>query len=326
MTGNQQDNRLLVNLPQEVLEQVSDEVQVLLKSFFNWLTYERQLSSHTLVAYTSDLTHFLRFIIQHTNDTLSLEKLRHLPSSDIRSWLAYRFEEKISHRSNARALSVLRTFAQFSLKHHQLDLKEFMRLKIPKVNTLLPRPLSVERTFHVLELSQKLHEDPWLNARDLALFTLLYGAGLRISEALNLSGAPLSDRLLIKGKGRKERVVPLLPVLRQHIENYIHLCPYPITSDTSLFLSKRGKPLNPGAAQKQMRLIRHLLNLPDTVTPHALRHSFATHLLKENADLRSIQELLGHASLSTTQHYTKVESQHLKKIYHKTHPRLNGKK
>jgi integrase/recombinase XerC len=285
-----------------------------------YLCYERKLSPHTLASYFFDLNAFLAFTCTHRGEPLKKKDLSSLTTGDFRSFLAHRLGDGVSHRSNARAISTLKSLFRYLAKHHGIENSALETLKSAKFLDSLPRPLTAFEATSLTEL-----ENPeWTGYRDRALFTLLYGAGLRISEALGLqiqdvASAPAT--LIIQGKGRKERPVPLLPQVQEVLNTYITCHPERQNPQAPLFIGTQGGVLNPGVAQRTLRQLRPLLGLPGNATPHALRHSFATHLLAEGADLRSIQELLGHASLSTTQRYAKVELSHLSQIYTKAHPR-----
>ena len=225
-----------------------------------------------------------------------------------------------------RALSALRSFFRYLDKNDLASNQAIRSVKRPKTPHAVPKPLSPEAALASIDMVDALDVTPWVAARDTAILMLLYGCGLRISEALGMQreDAPLRDAIRIVGKGNKERVVPVLPVVAESVEAYVGLCPFVMPADGPLFIGVRGKRLNPGVVQRQMRQVRAALGLPDTATPHALRHSFATHLLSSGGDLRSIQELLGHASLSTTQRYTEVNTDQLQRVYRESHPRAKA--
>jgi integrase/recombinase XerC len=296
------------------------------RDFLGALQNERNYSSHTIAAYQRDLACFFAFAQDHRGKPVDLADLSAFTVSDFRSFLAKRRNEGISGTSLGRALSALRSF------FHHLDTQgdvsnEAIRLvKRPKTPHGVPKPLSKEAARASIETVESLDVLPWVAARDTAILTMLYGCGLRISEALGLArrDAPLRDAIRIVGKGNKERVVPVLPVVAEAIDRYVALCPFALAAAGPLFVGVRGKRLNAGVVQRQMRHARIALGLPDTATPHALRHSFATHLLSGGGDLRSIQELLGHASLSTTQRYTEVDTDQLKRVYEQAHPRAKA--
>ncbi len=290
-----------------------------------WLADERRASPHTLAAYHRDLGDFLSFLADHLGAPPRLEDLAGLTAADFRAWLARRASEGLAHSSNARALSVLRGFFRWCARRELVTNSALGTVRSPKRPRGVPRPLSRDEARQAIATVPTLGEEDWIGLRDAALFTLLYGCGLRIAEALSLDGrdAPAadSDSLTIMGKGGKQRMVPVLPVVRRAIDAYLAACPYRQPPDGPLFLGRRGRRLQAGVVQKRMRELRALLGLAETATPHALRHSFATHLLAGSGDLRAIQELLGHASLSTTQRYTEVELTTLFAVYQRAHPR-----
>jgi integrase/recombinase XerC len=291
-----------------------------------WLATERRCSPHTISAYTQDLTAFFAFLGTHLEGAASLEDLATLRAGDFRGWLAQRRTAGMTATSNARALSVLRGFFRFLARRDLVNNAHIATLRSPKLPRSLPKPLTVDDAARVVDEVDAISEEPWIGARDAAVLTLLYGCGLRIDEALSLNRnvVPLGETLRITGKGRKQRIVPVLPAVRAAIDDYIARCPYQPGADGPLFLGARGKRLRAEIIQLQMRRMRSALGLPETATPHALRHSFATHLLARGGDLRAIQELLGHASLSTTQRYTGVDAEHLLKVYNDAHPRARS--
>lgn len=292
-----------------------------------WLDHlarERDLSALTLEAYERDLRQFLGFLLKRNGHAPCLADVEALDTRTIRAFMAERRKQGVSSRSLARALSALRTFYRW-LEHEGLaSNRAIMAIALPKLPHAVPRPLTVDKALAVVGENTAAELD-WVAARDLAVLCLLYGSGLRISEALALkvAEAPVGDRdtLRIIGKGGKERLVPVLAVTQRAIVRYLVLCPYELEPDDPLFLGAKGGPLSPRIVQLLMERLRAQLDLPDSATPHALRHSFATHLLGAGADLRQIQDLLGHASLSTTQVYTEVDRARLLEIYDKAHPR-----
>lgn len=303
---------------------VAPDMQALVESWARQLLFERRLSDHTVKNYLHDLRAFARFQTQHHSGALKAEDLAGLDLRDFRSFLAYRLAEGIGHRSNARAVSSLKTFFKYVKRHHHISNNEILVLRPAKFLDSLPRPLSADEAEALTREAPLDTQEPWVDARDQALFALLYGCGLRISEALGLRLEDIKNAerfLTIKGKGNKERLVPLLPIVRKKVEGYMAQHPQQHCLNAPLFLGLRGGPLNATVAQRQLQRLRLSMGLPETATPHALRHSFATHLLQEGADLRSIQELLGHSSLSTTQRYTKIDAGHLAAVYARTHPR-----
>ncbi|TDI62282.1 MAG: tyrosine recombinase XerC [Alphaproteobacteria bacterium] len=304
-------------------ELTTAEVAHLVQNWVRFLSSERRFSDHTTSNYTRDLVVFLTFAQDHGGGLVSRKTLEGFSLNDFRSFLAARKMSGLSAKSLARSLSALRNFFKFLAKRENLNNSAISQIKTPKIPHSIPRPLSVEGTEKVLENISSGAKENWIKARDCAVVTLLYGCGLRISEALslNVKDIPREETLVIKGKGGKERVVPVLPVVSEVIEAYLHNCPFDLDQEGPLFVGKRGKRLNPRTVQKAMERVRRSLGLPESATPHALRHSFATHLLSAGGDLRTIQELLGHANLSTTQHYTEVDSKSLLKTFEKAHPR-----
>ncbi|MAI10876.1 MAG: recombinase XerC [Rhodospirillaceae bacterium TMED167] len=288
-----------------------------------WLSVERNCSDHTLDGYGRDLSTFLNFLLDHLGYRPGLRDLEQLKSADFRSYLAKRNMEGLSKSSTARAVSTLRNFFRYLDKEDILQNAAIRSLRSPKLPQSLPKPLSAEEAKAALKTFGQIHDTPWIADRDIALMTLLYGCGLRISEALNLNvgDIPADGALVITGKGNKQRLVPVLPVVITAVDHSLATRPFGHRKGDPLFVGARGKRLNPGVVQRQMRKVRTLMGLADTATPHALRHSFATHLLAGGGDLRTIQELLGHASLSTTQRYTKVDAARLTEVYRDAHPR-----
>ena len=305
-------------------QRTSMTLAILLVNWTRWLQDVRKMSPHTVAAYEGDLQQFLAFQRDHQGKSLSIEDLTKLNIRDFRAWLAYRSGEGYEHRSTARALSVIRSFFRFLVKNGYSSNTALENIRSPRIKVGLPRPLSATQAKSLVDDIDLLSEEPWIGCRNRALFTLLYSAGLRLGEALSLTRnqAPLeSDTLLIQGKGKRERMVPVLPIVSQTLQEYIHLCPFVLAPDGPLFVGAKGGKLHPGIAQKSMRHYRRAIGLPETATPHALRHSCATHLMSASGDLRGIQELLGHASLSTTQVYTDVDTARLIKVYNNAHPR-----
>ncbi|MBF0306481.1 MAG: tyrosine recombinase XerC [Alphaproteobacteria bacterium] len=288
-----------------------------------WLDDERRASAHTLDGYSRDLAGFLAFLREHLGEEPGLAALGSLSPADFRAFMARRSGEGVSRSSLARCMSSLRSFFRWLDRGGKVHNPALTAVRSPRPPRSVPKPLAPDEALETLATAAELQDEPWLAARDTALFTLLYGCGLRLGEALSLNrrDMPRGEAMTITGKGRKQRVVPLLPVVVEAVAAYVALCPHKGATDSPLFLGARGKRLDPGVVQRQMRSLRALLGLPETATPHALRHSFATHLLAGGGDLRTIQELLGHASLSTTQRYTEVDSARLMTIYGDAHPR-----
>lgn len=282
-------------------------------------------AGHTIRAYRTDVTGFLAFLAEHTGEDIGPARLARATQSDMRAWMAHERNRGVAARSLARSLSAVKGFARWLAERDGFDPTAILAARSPKFQRKLPRPLTEGAAREVIGLVGSLPQEDWIAARDAAVVTLLYGCGLRISEALSLTGAdtPLPAVLRIRGKGGKERVVPVLPAARAAVADYVRRCPYPLAGDRGepLFRGARGGALNPRLIARAVELARGALGLPATATPHALRHSFATHLLAAGGDLRAIQDLLGHASLSTTQAYTAVDTSRLMEIYEKTHPR-----
>jgi len=306
------------------LTSVDAQVGDLITEFKHYLIHECNFSHLTQVNYLHDLQSFFTFLCKHQGGIITIKQLPQITLSDFRAYLVNRLNNHISHRSNARCISALKCFYKFIRLNCDIDNVDILRLKAAKFLNALPRPLNEQDAKQVSSNEQVMDISPFSLKRNAALFTLLYGCGLRISEALSLTlqdVKPVSSHLIILGKGRKERHVPLLPAVQHSIQDYLAVHPQLDQLDAPLFLGVRGKVLQANVAQKYMRDYRIYLGLPVTATPHALRHSFATHLLKSGADLRSIQELLGHQSLSTTQKYMHIETSHLSNLYKKSHPR-----
>lgn len=305
-------------------DNANDDVARLILTWQQWLQTEKNVSPHTISSYSHDLGAFISFINSHQGEQVTRDTLKSLELMDFRACLADRLQQGVTHRSNARLVSVLRTFYRFLHRRYGIANHAIGLLKSAKFLSSLPRPLTSTEALNLTQAESITEQETWVTQRDQALFTLLYGCGLRISEALNLTIheiATANDCLRIVGKGHKERLVPLLPQVKEKVLNYIKVHPQNSKANAPLFIGVKGDILNAGIAQKQMRQLRLQLGLPDSATPHALRHSFATHLLTAGGDLRTIQELLGHASLSTTQRYTKIETTKLAEIYKKAHPR-----
>ena len=294
-------------------------------AFTNWLgnlKEVRNLSDNTLISYKHDVKSFIEFISTHTGSEVSIKYLNDMKISDFRSFLSYLRNKDISSTSIARIISSLKSFFNYLLNANLIESTVVQSLRTPKQKKSLPRPISSELAIETIKHAQDMEKEKWIGMRNKSILMLLYGCGLRISEALNLNFEDINenDYLIIKGKGNKERMVPLMDYVKNDIENYIHECPKNFMKDDPLFVGKRLDRLSPRIIQYVLEKIRHNLSLPETATPHALRHSFATHLLDSGGDLRTIQELLGHSSLSTTQKYTKVETEKLYDAYSKTHP------
>jgi len=301
----------------------TDDLRAAIGLWLAWLSGERRASAHTVAAYGRDLAFFLDFLTEHLGELPRLSTIDALRVADFRAYLARRAQDGIGRSSSARGLSVLRGFVHFLQRRRLASATALAALRSPRLPQTLPKPLTIDDAAETLDAAEGIAISRWQGKRDTAILALLYGCGLRISEALGLprAAAPLGDMLSINGKGGKQRLVPVLPSVRDAVTDYLDACPYALTKEGPLFVGARGGWLNPRVVQRQMALLRDFLGLPETATPHALRHSFATHLLGAGGDLRAIQELLGHASLSTTQRYTSVETERLLAIYNAAHPR-----
>ncbi len=292
----------------------------------DWLTHLRALdgaAANTVTAYGADVGRYLDFLARHREDPMGTKGLTALPQADLRAWMAQERARGLGARSLARALSAVKGFTAWLADRDGSDASAVLSARGPKYRRKLPRPLSEQGAREMIDRVGSLPQNDWIAARDVAVVTLLYGCGLRISEALGLTGAahPLPEVLRIAGKGGKTRLVPVLPVARAAVARYAALAPFDLLPGAPLFRGARGGALNPRLIARAMEVARMQLGLPATATPHALRHSFATHLLSAGGDLRAIQELLGHSSLSTTQAYTAVDAARLMEVYEKAHPR-----
>jgi integrase/recombinase XerC len=291
------------------------------------LSGERRLAANTVAAYARDVLQFLGFLSRHLGSTVSLARLSKLQPLDVRAFMAARRSDGISSRSLMRMLAGARSFARFLERRGKASVAALFTVRTPKPGKTLPRPLAVSAAKRMTETEPRSGEEreQWVLARDAAVFGLLYGSGLRISEALGLRRQDIAggetETIRVKGKGNKPRMVPVLRRVAALVSEYIALCPYELPAEGPLFVGARGGPLSPRIVQLAMARMRGALGLPETATPHALRHSFATHLLARGGDLRSVQELLGHASLSTTQVYTAVDTERLLEAYRNAHPR-----
>ena len=294
-----------------------------IRNWFGHLTGEKRLAPLSLIAYHRDVASFFEFLCDHLGGPADLASIRDLHLRDFRSYLAKRRRDGLSSRSLARVLSSIRSLFRFLDRGGIASSAALKALRTPKVPHGIPKPLTAVDAKKLIAETDEIDDVPWIAARNAAILTLLYGCGLRIAECLSLNrgNAPLPATMRITGKGNKERLVPVLAVARNAVEEYLALCPFGLGSSDPLFVGIRGARLNPRQVSELVAHLRRRLGLADSVTPHALRHSFATHLLAGGGDLRTIQELLGHASLSTTQIYTEVDSQRLLDVYDKAHPR-----
>ena len=304
---------------------LGNDLDTTITGWLEHLELDRDCTSKTREAYARDLQQFFTHLHRRCGHQPCLGDLAHLTVKDFRAFLSARRKLGTSSRSLARTVSALRTFFRWLEANEVVRNRAVLQVAMPKIAPSLPKPLTVDKASSLVDAATHDDKDAWIALRDTAVLLLLYGAGLRISEALSITvaDAPNGERdvLRIKGKGGKERLVPMLAITINAIDTYRRACPFPLTGDTPLFLGKRGGPLSPRIIQLTIARLRDTLGLPDNATPHALRHSFATHLLSAGADLRQIQELLGHASLSTTQVYTDVERDRLLAVYDAAHPR-----
>lgn len=309
------------------LPAISPALRQALVDWLQGMAALQDAADHTITAYRTDVAGFLAFLAGHHGGAAGMAQLRAVTQPDLRSWMAAARARGVGPRSLARALSALKSFARWLAEREPgFDPDVFLAARAPRHARPLPRPLSETDARKVLKTVSDDHPEDWIRARDAAVVTLLYGCGLRISEALSLTGRDkiLGVSLRIRGKGGKERLVPVLPAAAEAVADYARLCPWPLDPSEPLFRGARGGPLNPRLVARAMEGARLRLGLPATATPHALRHSFATHLLAAGGDLRAIQELLGHASLSTTQIYTGVDSARLMQAYRAAHPRATS--
>jgi integrase/recombinase XerC len=309
----------------ETLSAAAPDLRAAVGDWQAWLREERRASTHTCLAYGRDLEQFFAFLAGHLGQAPGLASLSTLTTSDFRAWLAARSSAGLQRSSTARALSTLRGFFRWLKRRGLADNAALAVLRTPKVPKSVPKALTAAEAEEAIATVAEMSDDDWIGKRDCAVLLLLYGCGLRIGEALGLTrgDAPKAaqDGLLVTGKGNKQRMVPLLPVVTAAIDAYLAACPYAQDRDAPLFLGKRGGPLSARQVQQRLQDLRGLLGLPESATPHALRHSFATHLLAGGGDLRAIQELLGHSSLTSTQRYTEVDVSGLLEVYDRAHPR-----
>lgn len=305
-------------MKQEIKYPAAPDALNAIREWQNWLRNERRYSPHTLDAYFRDLSDFFCYFAETKGHEASLTELSAFEVRDFRAYISHRASRHIGKATLARNISGLKNFYRW------LDVNDLCKnaavsvISSPRLPKSLPKALDVKDTFDVLSVCIKFSKELWAGQRDTAVMTLLYGCGLRISEALNMNIGDIDENstyLRIKGKGNKERIVPLLPIVWRRIREYLDQCPYKLARGEPLFVGARGERLSPRIIQRQLEKIRRYLELPDTLTPHALRHSFATHLLAEGTDLRSIQELLGHSTLTTTQRYTDIQIETLQKEY-----------
>jgi integrase/recombinase XerC len=288
----------------------------------SYLQHDRRRSAHTVRAYVATAHRLIDFVGRYRGEPVDSAGLTRVGPADLRAFLADRRAGGLGNASAARELSGVRAFLRYAAEQQGTP-AQLPRTRAPKRPRTLPRPAAPEEAMNLAETAADAASEPWIGARDLAILLLLYGAGLRVAEAMSLKASvlPIGSTLRVTGKRSKTRVVPIVAAVREAIEAYARQCPYPLHGDVALFVGARGGPLNPDLVRRAVAAARRRLGLPDTLTPHALRHSFATHLLARGADLRALQELLGHASLSSTQIYTAVDAAHLLDVYRHAHPR-----
>jgi integrase/recombinase XerC len=315
--------------PEPIVSDSADETIAL--QMTRWLSHlrsERRLSPKTLEAYSRDLRQCLDFLCEHFGTRVTLSRFASLEAADVRAFMAMRRADDIGGRSLMRTLAGLRSFGRFLEREGKGKVGALAAIRAPKIGKSLPKPIQMAAAKRLADADERAGEarESWILARDAAVMALLYGSGLRISEALGLKRRDVprpgeGDVLIVTGKGNKTRMVPVLQKVLALVADYVAICPHPLPSEGPIFVGARGKPLSPRIIQLTMERLRGALGLPDSATPHALRHSFATHLLSRGGDLRAIQELLGHSSLSTTQIYTGIDTERLLEVYRNAHPR-----
>jgi len=305
---------------------VSSDVSAEITRWLGYLSAERRMSQKTVECYRRDVTQFFAFLVEHLGGRPTLKQVAKLTPADIRAFMAFRRSQGTGNRSLMRTLAGIRSFARFLERKGKGKVAALGAVRTPKLSRSLPKPLAMPAAIQITAVDTRKGEAraPWIIARDAAVLALLYGSGLRLSEALGLKRRDIrrdTDALVVTGKGNKTRMVPVLPQVAEAIADYVAICPFKSSPDAPLFVGERGGPLSPRIVQLTMARLRGALGLAESATPHALRHSFATHLLARGGDLRAIQELLGHALLSTTQIYTAVDTEHLLEVYASAHPR-----
>lgn len=305
-------------MKQDITFNTHPEITPHINSWLNWLKLVKCFSIHTYDAYARDVSIFFSFLADYLGHTPAISDLQAVDAAAFRAFLSRRSAHHITKSSTAREMSALRNFFHYLNRNKIIENTSISIISSPRQEKLLPKSLNTDEAFDVINAAGDNKID-WIGARDVAVITLLYGSGMRISEALSLNIGDINcnDFIIIKGKGNKERVVPILPVVKKRVEEYLNLCPFRLKDGEPLFVGARGERLLARIVQRKLAKLREKLNLPDSLTPHALRHTFATQLLSDGVNLRAIQELLGHSSLSTTQRYTEVEIDHLKKEYAK---------
>ena len=309
-------------MPDDAASLIHHPAQALAARWASYLQHDRRRSRHTVRAYAATAHRLIDFLGRYRGELIDSGGLIRVSSADLRAFLADRRASGLGNASAARELSGVRAFLRYAAEQ-QGSPAQLPRTRAPKRPRTLPRPAAPDEAMNLAETAAQSATAPWIGARDLAILLLLYGAGLRVAEAMSLRASvlPIGATLRVTGKRSKTRVVPIVPAVREAIEDYVRQCPYPLSGERELFVGARGGPLNPDLVRRAVAAARRQLGLPDTLTPHALRHSFATHLLARGADLRALQELLGHASLSSTQIYTAVDAARLLDVYRHAHPR-----
>jgi len=319
---------MLAGMETEILVHCADDLAAERKAWLAHLAGERRVAGNTVEAYQRDLRQFLTFLTRHLGHPPRLSDIGRLRPADMRGFLAERRRQGAGARTLGRGLAGIRSFVRFLEKKGLAHSGGLAATRAPRQPKTLPKPVAVPPAIRLSDADEQLAAEPWIAARDAAVFALLYGCGLRISEALALTPADTelgrADALRVTGKGGKTRLVPLIAPVAAAIADYLAQCPFHLAADAPMFRGARGGPLRPEIMQRAMAAMRGALGLPDNATPHALRHSFATHLLANGGDLRTIQELLGHASLSTTQIYTAVDTSRLLESYRNAHPRARA--
>ena len=306
---------------EEFSKYCDQEIADLIFIWIEILQYEKKYSLKTINAYIIDMFYFLEFLNKHFNELINISTISKLELKDFRAWLFLRKKRELSAPSTSRAISAIRGFFKYLIKYKHIVSSELFHLYFPKENKKIPKSANIEDVFSSLDEIEKIAKEPWLGKRDKALLTIIYACGLRIQEALSIRKKDFfADAIIVKGKGNKERQIPKLDIINKPVNEYLEYCPHPIMDNDFLFLGKNGEVLNPGVFQRQVRYLRKMLGLSNNITPHSYRHSFATHLLNEGVDIRTIQALLGHKNLSTTQAYTNLDINKLRSEYNKSHP------
>lgn len=305
---------------------IDDNLQRIYHGWRAWLIEEKHFSNHTYEAYCSDLGGYFQFLNNHFGTIISIESLNQVSIADIRSWLTSRKLGNYDNSSTKRALSAVKNFYRFLAKYHQQESHIILSVKGPKLSSRLPKSLPIQTAKIAIETIANLDHEPWIISRNKAILMLLYSTGMRISECLNLTLQDIShDYIRVTGKGNKERELPLTPLAKKYLEDYLHQNIYIISKNEPIFRGTKGGPLNGGIINYKLNLLKSGLQGAEKISPHSFRHSFASHLLENGADLRAIQELMGHASLSSTQIYTKINAQQLIRAYNDAHPRAKVK-